>query len=116
MLDFIFNVIFCTLAIYGLIEIIKNVYYTFTYANLKPDGIYIIVAVKNQEEHIEGFLRNFLFRVIYGKEEMIKQILVADLGSEDNTKEIIDKIGCDYCQIKSVNWKDCKEIIENING
>ncbi len=115
MLDFILNIIISVLAIYGLMEIIKNIYYIFTYTNLKPDGIYLIVAAKNQESHIEGFLRNFLFRIIYGKEEMIKQIIVADLGSTDNTKDIIDKIASDNYQIKSVDWKDCKEIIENIN-
>lgn len=116
MLDFILNVIVCTLAIYGFIEIIKNVYYIITYTSLKSDGIYLIVAAKNQEKHIEGFLRTFLFRMIYGKEDMIKQIIVTDLGSSDQTKEIIDKIELDYNQIKSVNWKECKELIENING
>ncbi len=116
MLNFFVEVLFCTLAIYGLIEIIKNIYYICTYTKLKSDGIYVIVAAKNQEKQIEGFLRTFLFRVIYGKEEMIKQILVADLGSTDQTKEIVDKIGMDYNQIKSLNWKECKEIIENINS
>ena len=115
MLDFIFNLIFFTFAIYGFIEIIKNIYYIITYTNLKSDGIYLIIAAKNQEKQIEGFLRTFLFRIIYGKEEMIKQIMVADLGSSDETKEIIDKFETDYTQIKSVNWKECKEIIENIN-
>ena len=115
MLDFVFNVCVCTLALYGLIEIIKNIYYIITYTNLKSDGIYLIVAVKNQEKQIEGFIRSVIFRMIYGKEEFIKQIMVADLGSKDETKEIIDKIGRDYCQIKVVNWKECKEIIENIN-
>jgi len=116
MLDFIINVAICTLALYGFIEIVKNIYYIITYTNLKSDGIYLIVAAKNQEKQIEGFLRTFLFRMIYGREEMIKQIMVTDLGSTDETKEIIDKIGTDYSQIKSVNWKECKEIIENING
>lgn len=116
MLDFILNAIFCILALYGFIEIIKNIYYISTYTRLKSDGIYLIVATKNQEKQIEGFLRNFLFRLIYGKEDMIKQIMVADLGSSDRTKDIVDKFGADYNQIKSVNWKECKEIIESING
>lgn len=47
MLDFILNVIFCILALYGVIEIIKNVYYILTYTNLKSNGTYLIVAVKN---------------------------------------------------------------------
>lgn len=115
MLTFIFTVIFWTLALYGLIEIIKNIYYILTYTNLKSNGIYVIVAVKNQEQKIEGFLRTVLFRLIYGKEEQIKQIIVTDLGSSDDTNRIIEKIQQENGNIKAVNWKECKEIIDNIN-
>lgn len=115
MLDFIFNVLFCTLALYGFIEIVKNIYYILTYTNLKSDGIYIIVAVKNQEQKIEGFLRTILFRMIYGKEEMVKQIFITDLGSNDETAKIIEKIGKDYEYIKPISWKECKEMIDNVD-
>ena len=116
MLDFAVNILCYTLAIYGFIEIIKNIFYICTYTKLKSDGIYLIIATKNQEKQIEGFLRNFLFRIIYGKEETVKQIIVADLGSNDNTKEIVDRMEMDCGQIKSLNWKECKEIIESINN
>ena len=53
--DFIFNTILWTLALYGLFEIIKTIINIYTYTNLKSDGIYVIVAVKNQENKIEGF-------------------------------------------------------------
>ena len=115
MLDFFVNVVICTLAIYGLIEIVKSIYYIATYRSIKSDGIYLIIATKNQEKQIEGFLRNFLFRIIYGKEDMIKKIVVTDLGSNDRTKDIVDKIGLEYKDLKSTNWKECKEIMENIN-
>ena len=115
MLDFIFNAVLCSLALYGFIEIMKSIYYIFTYTRLKPNGIYLIVAVKNQAEHIEGFLRNSLFRLTYGKEDLIKQIIVTDLGSSDETKDIINMISRDYEYVKPTNWKECKEIIENIN-
>ena len=52
MIDFILHVIFWTLALYGLFELIKNIIYLYTYTNLKSEGIYIIVAVKNQEDKI----------------------------------------------------------------
>ena len=112
--DFIFNTILWTLAIYGAFEIIKTIVNIYTYTNLKSDGIYIIVAVKNQENKIEGFLRSFLFRVIYSKQENIKDIIVADLDSEDETKIILEKLNAEYDEIKVTNWKECKEIIENI--
>ena len=112
--DFIFNTILWTLAIYGLFEIIKTIINIYTYTNLKSDGIYVIVAVKNQENKIEGFLRNFLFRIIYGKEENIKDIIVTDLGSIDDTNQILNKLQEEYKEIKVTNWKECKEIVEAI--
>ena len=72
-----------------------------------------MVAVKNQEESIECYLRNLLFRIIYGKEE-VKNILVVDLNSKDNTKKIVEKLEKEYEQINLINWKECKELMENI--
>lgn len=115
MASFIFNAILWTLALYGLFEIIKTIIYIFTYTNLKSDGIYFIIAVKNQENKIEGFLRSIIFKVLYGKEEYIKDIIVADLDSNDNTKEIVKKLSQDYKCIDIVSWKECKDIIDNID-
>ena len=102
--DFILNTILWTLALYGLFEIIKTIINIYTYTNLKSDGIYVIIAVKNQENKIEGFLRSFIFRVIYGKEEYIKNIIVTDLDSKDETINILNKLQKDYDCIKVTNW------------
>mgnify|MGYP001622942345 FL=1 len=115
MIDFILHVIFWTLALYGLFELIKNIIYLYTYTNLKSEGIYIIVAVKNQEDKIEGFMRSFLFKILYGKEDYLKNIIVTDLRSTDNTKEILKKLSDDYEILKVASWKDCKEIMDNID-
>ena len=56
-MEFVVSVVIWTLALYGLFEIIKNIIYLSTYTKFKADGIYVIIAVKNQEERIEGFLR-----------------------------------------------------------
>ena len=72
-----------------------------------------MVAVKNQEESIECYLRNLLFRIIYGKEE-VKNILVVDLNSKDSTKKIVEKLEKEHEQNHLINWKDCKELMENI--
>ena len=113
--EFIINSILWTFALYGLFELIKQIIYMCTYTNLKADGIYIIIAVKNQEEKIEGFLRSSLFKIFYGKEECIKDIIVADLNSTDKTKEIVDKMSKNYEWVKTANWKECKDIRDNIN-
>ena len=82
----------------------------------KEDGIYVIIAAKNQEEKIEGFLRSIMFKILYGKEEEIKDIIVTDLSSKDKTKEIIEKMAKDYEYLKVSNWKECKDIIDNIDN
>ena len=112
--DFILNGILWTLALYGLFEIIKTIIYICTYTNLKSDGIYVIIAAKNQENKIEGFLRTILFRIMYGKEECVKDVIVTDLNSTDDTMKILNKLSKDYEEIKVVNWKECKEVIDSI--
>lgn len=114
MQEFIINGVIWVLALYGLFEIIKNIIYICTYTNLKSDGIYIIIAAKNQENKIEGFLRTILFRIMYGKEEYVKDVIVTDLDSTDDTMKILSKLSKDYDAIKVVNWKECKEVIDNI--
>lgn len=114
-MEFILNTIFWTLALYGLFDIIKNIIYISTYTKLKSNGIYLIIAVKNQEDKIEGFLRSMLFKILYGKEDYLRNIIVADLKSEDKTKEIAKKLSNEYECLKVIGWKECKEIIDNVN-
>lgn len=110
----VLNAILWTLALYGLIEIIKSVIYICTYTKLKSDGIYMVIAVKNQEQRIEGFMRSILFRFLYGKEEWVKDIIVADLDSKDETKQILNRMQREYDILKVIDWKECKELIENV--
>jgi len=114
-MEFILNTIFWTLAIYGLFEIIKNIIYINTYTRFRSDGIYLIIAVKNQEEKIEGFLRSSMFKILYGKEEYLKNIIVADLESTDKTKDIARKISNEYDCLKVISWRECKDMIDNVD-
>lgn len=114
MLEFILNGIFWVLALYGLFELIKNIIYICTYTNLKSDGIYVIIATKNQENKIEGFIRTLLFRIMYGKEDCVKDVILTDLNSADDTMKILNKLSKDYDNIKVTNWKDCKEVLDSI--
>lgn len=110
MLDFILNCILWVCALYGLIEIIKNAIYIHSCNKIKTDGIHMIVAVKNQEDKIEGFLRSLNFRIIYGKEDCIENIIVLDLNSTDNTKHIIENFSSNYPSIKVLNWVEFEEL------
>ena len=48
-MESIFTVVIWTLAFYGMFEIIKNIIYIFSYTKMNTDGIYLIIAIKNQE-------------------------------------------------------------------
>lgn len=113
--NFIINSILWTLALYGLFELIKQIINMCTYTNMKADGIYIIIAVKNQEEKIEGFLRSTIFKFLYGKEDYIKNIMIVDLKSTDKTNQIIKNMEKQYECLQTLSWKECKEIMDNID-
>lgn len=112
MTDFIITSIIWVLALYGLIEIIKTIALAYTKIKFDKEGIFVIIAAKNQEERIEGFVRSFLFRLIYGKDEYIKEIYIADLNSTDKTKQIVEKLENEYKQIQVCDWQTCKQILE----
>ena len=115
MFQFVINTIFWTFAFYGFFEFVKNIVYLCTYTKCKLDGINVIVTVKNQEDKIEGFLRSLVFKILYGKEDSIKNIIVADLKSDDKTKEIVQKLSIDNEMIKVLSWKECKDVIDLID-
>ena len=114
MQEFIINAILWTLALYGLIEIAKVIRYYFSCTKFKQDGIYVIIA-KNQEEKIECFTRNIICKLLYGKEELSKGIIMVDLDSNDDTYKIISKLSKDYNFIKASDWNECKEIMDEIS-
>lgn len=114
MFDFIFYAVVWVLALYGLIEIIKTIYYICTYEKIDKEGITLIIAVKNQEDKIEGFCRSLLFRYLAGKKDYINNIIVTDLNSSDSTKRIVEKLEEDYQCIKMKEWNECKEKLDYI--
>ena len=60
-------------------------------------------------------MRSILFKILYGREEYLKNIIVADLESTDNTKEIARKLSKDYYVLKVTSWKECKDIMDNVD-
>ena len=57
----------------------------------------------------------FRRKILYGKEEYLKNIIVADLKSQDKTKEIARKISDEYECLKVISWKECRAIMDNVD-
>ncbi|MBE5819537.1 MAG: glycosyltransferase [Clostridiales bacterium] len=115
MINFFFSGIFWVLAMYGLIEIIKEIYYLCVCTKLKSNGIYIIIAAKDEENKIEGFIRSLLFKVICNNEDYINNIIFTDLNSKDETGKIMENLTKEYKEVRFLKWKNCKELIEDID-
>ena len=113
MVHFILYAFLWTLALYGLFEFIETFINYFKFREMNTDGTYLMIITKNSEEYIEGYLRSTIFRILYGKEEFTKKIIIVDLDSNDKTREIIEKMELDYDFVKVLNWSECKDFIEN---
>ena len=114
MLNFIVNCIIWVLAIYGFIDIVKNLIYINACNKVKTNGIHVIVAVKNEENNIEGFLRSFNFKMIYNSENLIDNIILLDLNSIDSTKHILEKYAIEHSNYTLINWDEFNEIFNPI--
>ena len=71
--------------------------------------------MKNQEKQIENVLGSLLFKIMYGKEEKIKKVILTDLDSTDKTMERLKNYANQDCDVKVVTWKKCKDIIDLID-
>ena len=62
--------------------------------NRHKENPYILIAVKNRAEQIEGIIRTLMRK--YPRSEF----LIIDLGSTDDTREILKRLAHDYNRIK----------------
>lgn len=73
------------------------------------------MLLKIKKKELIGILRSILFKIMYGKEDVIKKVIVTDLDSKDNTLKVLKKFKKENKDIAVSKWKDCKEIIDVID-
>ncbi|TYQ15008.1 UNVERIFIED_CONTAM: glycosyl transferase family 2 [Acetivibrio alkalicellulosi] len=93
----IFEVCIFVLATYGFVtlihEIILSIKNRFRY---NSSMIKLVLIVKNQGDVIEGVLRNVLPRIFIRKLMPAGKLIVLDMGSKDDTVDILKKLERDY--------------------
>ena len=113
----IIQIIIWILAIYGLIEITMAIFNSITLVNNSINDMYILIAVKNQEDSIEGIIRSIIFKNIYNKNEgLFNNIIIADMGSTDSTLEILKKLTEEYAFLKVVDCKESNDFLKYLIG
>lgn len=116
MLDILMQSLICFFAIYGIIQMVMNIYTWLHNMHFKKnDDVYIIVTVKNQQETIEGIIRSIVWKSlnnIHGG--IVPNILVVDMGSTDETPRILDRLHLEYDFIQVTDSEGYAKMLEKI--
>lgn len=111
----ILQVIVWILAIYGFIEIVISVVNSIIFVKNNIKDAYILIIVKNQEDTIEGIIRSIIFKNIYNKNENVfDNIIVADMGSTDNTLNILKRLSEEYSFLKVISCDNSNEFLKYV--
>lgn len=97
MIKNIFDILLCILATYGIISLVHEMVTSIrNRINYSDSRIKLVLIVKNQGEVIEGVLRNVLSRDSLRKLIPEGRLTILDMGSKDDTLEILRKLEADY--------------------
>jgi hypothetical protein len=103
----LFDILIYTLALFGAlmltISIVKTVSNRLKHENQK---VRLILMVKDQEEQIEGIVRSvFTGDLLYGTLPG-NNLIILDMGSQDDTLKIVEKLKRDYQYIDIIRKEE----------
>ena len=75
----------------------------------------IIISAKNQQEVIEGLVRNLILNsASEGKDDILLNLVLLDAGSHDDTPKILHRLARDYCFIRIIKPAELGSFIEKV--
>lgn len=96
-LEFIFLLFLFVLGIIYIFQQVANKTYS-SYSDISPT---VVLVIKDFQNQIEGIVRNY-----YGNSKNQKDLWIIDNGSQDQTKEILERISLKYPEMKIVFWSN----------
>ena len=97
MMRTIFELLVCMFALYGFIAFLHELLLTIKHnMKYKTSMVKLVLIVKNQGEVIEGVFRNILQRDFIRKLMPGGRLIVLDMGSNDDTIDILRKLEKDF--------------------
>ncbi len=86
------------LAAYALIDLSKKLICAlFRKRPYLRDDVFVVVKVKNHQEHIEGIVRSIIWRNLsMSGGGFVPNILIVDMGSSDETAQVAERLCKDY--------------------
>lgn len=114
MLRIIFEFFIYVFAIYGFIIFIVDLADSiYRRARSRDTEVKLLLVVKDQEENIEGIIRNVFLGDFPGKAMAGGRLIVVDLGSVDNTVHILSRLK-QYYENMEIITKDEKEKVTSL--
>ncbi len=109
--------VFCFFVVYGVIQMGINIYRELCNVYfVKNEDVYIIITVKNQQDTIEGIIRSIVWKSLNSKRGggIVPNILVVDMGSTDETPEILERLCVEYDFIEVTDNVEYTKILEKL--
>jgi len=95
--NILFIAMFWFFAAVGAISVAENIVNWIVRRGKKSGDMYVVLTVKNQQDTVEGLLRSLVWQNLHRDNGgSIPQIVVIDLGSVDDTPNILKRIADDY--------------------
>ena len=99
------------LAVYGFMSLIISIINSIQWKQgLKNSTYKLVLLVKNQEETIEGVIRNIYMENILSPLIHNGKLVVLDMGSKDKTVYILNKLEEEYSDIEVLDWNSRNKI------
>lgn len=116
MLNILFYFVVCILALYGLILLVISVVNTICdRVSLKNDGIKLVLLVKNQQEVVEGVIRNIMASNLPRKIMTGRKLTIIDISSTDETFKILQMLKDDNEWLEILSEDEKEKIFEDFN-
>lgn len=91
-------------AIFGLFHFMLHIFAALdVHRKNKPRAQTLIISARNQEDVIGGMVRSLMLKArLSAAEEKMLQVILLDMGSDDDTYRIMEILSRNYSMIKLV--------------
>ena len=112
MYQIVFKTIITFFVIYALLDIIMRLIDMINGRDEECDeSIFIVVKVLNQEKNLEHIIRSIIWKnITCAKGGRLPTVLIVDMGSDDDTPEIAERLARDYSFIHCTDSEEYEKI------
>ncbi len=97
MVDIVVKTALTFLVIYGFVQVIADIAGFFFKTKKSDDELFIVIKVKNSADSLESTVRLIIWKwLCASRGRCVPNILIVDMGSDDDTAEISRKLCDDF--------------------